>query len=242
MNLRNLRDRIVSSMLAPGIVGSVVVLGAHSVSAQSITATTPFPFCVNNQAFPMGQYRLTLISPWLLSIRNVNGGGERLFQVHPEVGGPQGLASGQVGSVDGVTFSIFQGFRELKAVHEAGSDVNFELIGQGIPRDRLRTRGSLKPTSCFADGSSIRVRNATPMMRTGCSLKRSQCSASIAERWVDASLLDRGMLGIDFNRLLSKMPNTAGATAHSGPTVLRLIAAGVHFRSPDRQSGSTRRW
>jgi hypothetical protein len=54
MNLRNLRDRIVSSMLAIGVVGSLVGLGSHSVSAQSITATMPFPFCVNNQAYLMG--------------------------------------------------------------------------------------------------------------------------------------------------------------------------------------------
>jgi hypothetical protein len=105
MNLRNLCDRIVSSTLALGIVGGLVGLGSHSVSAQSITATVPFPFCVNNQGYPMGKYRLTLISPWLLSIRNVDGGGERLFQVHPEVGASQDLASGPAGSVGGVTFS-----------------------------------------------------------------------------------------------------------------------------------------
>jgi hypothetical protein len=101
----------------------------------------------------MGKYRLTLISPWLLSMRNVNGGGERLFQVHAEAGASQGLASGPAGSVGGVTFNTFRGLRELKAVHEDGSDVIFELIGQGIPRDR--TRGPLKPISCFT-GESYR--------------------------------------------------------------------------------------
>ena len=33
-------------------------------------------------------------------------------------------------------------------------------------------------------------------MRAGCSTGRSQCSASPAEHWADASLLDRGMLDI----------------------------------------------
>jgi hypothetical protein len=159
MNLRNLRDRIVSSMLAIGVVGGFVGLGSHSVSAQSITATMPFPFCVNNQAYPMGKYRLSLISPWLLSIRNVNGGGERLFQVYPVAGAPQVRVSGPVGSADGVTFSNFRGLRELRAVHEAGSDVTFELIGQGNPRNKLTTSGPLKPISCFTGESSIRDRN-----------------------------------------------------------------------------------
>ena len=157
MNLKNLCDRIVSSVLALGIVGSLMGLGAHSVSAQSIAATTPFPFCVSNQAYSMGSYQFTLISDWLLAIRNVNGGGERLFLVHPEFGGSQGLASRPVGSDDGVvTFRTFQGFRELKAVHQAGSEVSFELVGKGVPRDKLQTRGPLKPINCFTDGASIR--------------------------------------------------------------------------------------
>src|ERR1700678_1769648 len=88
MNLRNLSHRIVSSMLALGMIGILAGLGAHSASAQSITATTPFPFCVNNQAYPMGTYRFTLISQWILSIRNMNGGGESLFPIHPEICGP----------------------------------------------------------------------------------------------------------------------------------------------------------
>jgi hypothetical protein len=36
-----------------------------------------------------------------------------------------------------------------------------------------------------------------------------------AERWIDASFLDPGMLDIYFNRLPSKLPGTAGAIAHS---------------------------
>jgi hypothetical protein len=159
MNLSNLRDRIVSSTVALGMIGSLAGLGAPSASAQSITAAMPFSFCVNSQAYPIGNYRLTLISPWLLSIRNLNGGGERLFQVHPDVGTAQGRISGPVRSMDGLTFGTVQGLRELKAVHEDGSDLTFELIGQGIPKDK--TRGQLKPASCFTDRSSVRGRNTT---------------------------------------------------------------------------------
>jgi hypothetical protein len=153
MNLRNLLDLIVSSTLALGMIGSLAELGAPSALAQSITATMPFPFCVNNQAYPTGTYRLTLISPWLVSIRNLNGGGERLFSVHPKD------LAGPLRSVDGLTFTAFQGLKELKAVHEDGSDVSFELGGQGIPKGK--TRGPLKPTSCLIDTSPIRGRNTT---------------------------------------------------------------------------------
>src|ERR1700733_4374007 len=145
MNPRNLCHRIVSSMLTLGMVCILAGLGAHSVSAQSITATTPFPFCVNNQPYPMGSYRFTLLSEWILSIRNMKDGGQSLFPVHPEVGGPQR----RVASADGVTFRNYQGLRELKDVHVAGSALTFELIGQGISTDKSRTGGPLEPKSCF---------------------------------------------------------------------------------------------
>ncbi len=155
MNMRNLCSRIISSMLAPGIVGSLVGLGAHSVSAQSITVTTPLPYCVNNHEYPRGTYRFTLVSEWLLSIRNMNGGGESLFLVHPEVDREQGLTTG------GLTFRTFQGFRELKAVHEPGSDLNLELVEREAERDKSETHGSLQPINCFNQKSSIRGRNTT---------------------------------------------------------------------------------
>ena len=161
MNLRNLFNRFVSSTLALGIVGGLAGLGAHSVSAQSITVTTPFPYCVNKQAFPRGTYRFTHTSQWLLSIQDVNGVGESLFLVRPEAGGPEGMASGPVGSVGGATFRTIRGLRELKEVNEPGSDVTLELIGQETARDKFKTHGSLQPISCFTKGFSTRDRNMT---------------------------------------------------------------------------------
>jgi hypothetical protein len=161
MNIRNLCNRFISSMLAAGIVGILVGLGAHLVSAQSITATTPFPFCVNHQAYPRGTYRFTLISPWLLSIHNVNGEEEGLFQIHPEAGGPEGIPNDQAGSTDSLTFRTFQGFRELQALYEPSSGMTFELMGQGVLRDKLKTHGSLKPKNCFTEKSLVHGRTTT---------------------------------------------------------------------------------
>jgi hypothetical protein len=161
MNTRNLRNRFVSSMLAVSIVGTLMGLGAHSVSAQSITVTTPFAFCVNHQAYPKGEYRFTLISRWILSIQNVNGEDESFFPIRREDGGAQGLTSGPMASEGGVTFRTFQDINELQTVHESGSDSTFELIGQAFPRGNSKTRRLLKPTNCFSEESSIRGRNAT---------------------------------------------------------------------------------
>ena len=161
MSFRNLCDRAISSMLGLGIAGIILGLGAHSVSAQSITLTAPFAFCVMNQPYPKGEYELTFISEWLMSIRNVNGGGERLFLVEPEVAIPQGVPNGSVGSAGGVTFRDVQGVRQLERVHEAGSDLSFELIGDEPPNHKLKARGGFKPASCFTEASSISGRNST---------------------------------------------------------------------------------
>jgi hypothetical protein len=161
MNIRNLRNRFVSPMLAVGIVGTLVGLDAHSVSAQSITVITPFSFCVNHQAYPNGRYRFTLISQWILSVQNVNGEDESFFQIRREDGNAQGVASSPMTSAGGVTFRTFQDVKELQTVHEPGSDSTFELIGQAFPRENSKTRRLLKPTNCFTEESSIGGQNRT---------------------------------------------------------------------------------
>ena len=153
MNIRNLCAHIVSTMLA------ISGLGTRSALAQSLTVTTPFPFCVNNQAYPKGRYKFTHISEWFLSIRDVNGGGESLFLIGPEDLATQGVATGRVRSGRDVTFHVFQGFRELQAFDDPDSGLTFELIGKGISRDKLKTRGSLEPINCFNEKSPNTDRN-----------------------------------------------------------------------------------
>lgn len=161
MNIRNLRAHIVSTMLAVSVVVGFPGLGTHSALAQSITVTTPFAFCANNQAYPKGRYKLTHISQWVLLIRDVNSGGESLFLIRPEDRIAQGVATGRVGSAHGVTFHTFHGFRELQAFDDPDSGLTFELVGQGILRDELKTRGSLEPINCFKEKSPISGRNMT---------------------------------------------------------------------------------
>lgn len=159
MTFRNLSTRICSSILTLGIVGSLIGLNAHPVAAESITITTPFPFCVNNQAYPKGRYRFTLVSQWILSIRDVNGEDERLFLVEPEADNSQRLSGGLAGSVSGVTFRIVRGLRQLQQVHEAGADVTFDLIGHTDSGGELRAGRPLQAKTCFTERSSISSRN-----------------------------------------------------------------------------------
>ena len=155
MNIRNLCDRMLSSILAPAIVGSFMGLGAHSVAAQSIIVTTPFSYCVNSRAYPGGNYQFTLISPWILSIRNVSGGAANFFAVHPERDFPHS----RVSSAGGLVFATYQGVRTLQAVYEPGSRFGSELISPGVPGDKLQTHRSFRQINCFAEGSSMRDRN-----------------------------------------------------------------------------------
>lgn len=122
MNLRHVRNRIFTSMLALGFVGATFAIGARSASAQSITVTTTFPFCVNNQAFPRGTYQFTPLSQWILSIRDVNGVSEEFFTVRPEFSNREGSQIDPMWKVGGVTFRNSTGVRTLQAVYDPISD------------------------------------------------------------------------------------------------------------------------
>jgi hypothetical protein len=154
MNPGNLCHRIFSSILPSAIVGSFLGLAANSAWAQSIVVTTPFSYCVNYQAYRGGTYQFTLISPWVLSIRNVKGGAANFFPVHPEAVVAQDLDHSRVASTGGLTFATYSGVRELQAVHEPGSGFTSELVLR-------RTHGSLMRINCFSEGSSTRDRDTT---------------------------------------------------------------------------------
>jgi hypothetical protein len=124
MILRLVRNRIFTSMLALGVVGATLGMDARSASAQSITVTTSFPFCVNNQAFPRGTYRFTPLSQWILSIRDVNGENEELFPVRPEFSNREGSQIDPMWNAGGVTFRTSDGVRTLQAVYDPISDRN----------------------------------------------------------------------------------------------------------------------
>jgi hypothetical protein len=152
MNLRHARNHIFTSMSALAFVWSTMGVGARSVSAQSITVTTPFSFCVNNQAFPEGTYRFTPVDEWLLSIRNVNGGSEQLFLAHPVDRDRGNRATTAAMELGGVTFRNFEGVRTLTSVYDPGSDVSYELPEEGVMKGTDPDHQSPNEESCAANG------------------------------------------------------------------------------------------
>jgi hypothetical protein len=137
MNLKSLFHPIVSTLVPLGLAASLA--GATSASAQSIEVKAPFSFCVNNQVFAKGYYQFSLVSPWVLSIRDVHGKSEKLFAVRPE-------SNDAHRSFRGLTFHTFQGMRELEAIHASATDGTFVLLGQE-PKHPLAGCGGAEPVS-----------------------------------------------------------------------------------------------
>lgn len=149
MKFRLVRDRIFTSMLALGFVGATFAMGARSVSAQSLTVATPFPFCVDNQAFPKGTYAFTPLDHWILSIRNVNGGSARLFLTYPKDRNDNGWTTAAAAMKrGGVTFRDSEGVQTLKAVYDPSSDVSLELPEQGVLKGGVPDHQSPNEHNC----------------------------------------------------------------------------------------------
>ena len=160
MNLKYSLNRISTSVLFLLIGASLLVLPARSASAQSITVTTPFAFCINNHAYPQGTYRFTPVSEWLISIRNVHGTHESFFEAHPETAGPRGSASRPVQKTGGLTFLTLHGIRSLQTVYVPSADASFDVIGPTLLHDD-RTHRSAHPTTCPGAASTTTSEIAT---------------------------------------------------------------------------------
>jgi hypothetical protein len=161
MNLRHSTNRIASPMLALFFGASLLGLCARSVSAQSITVTTPFPFCVNKQAYPSGTYRFTPISEWLVSIHNVNGTDESFFVARPDPDGPRASAIGPAENVGGLKFQTLNGIRELVAVYVPSADASLELSGPNPRKDNSTTHRSLSQRACLSRSPEFTYETAT---------------------------------------------------------------------------------
>jgi hypothetical protein len=111
-------------ILAVVLTSGILALGTQAASAQEIIVTTPFAFSAGSQLYPAGTYRFTVkYESSLLSIRNVNGGGEKFFMVRPEVNKPLRPHSGLI-------FDNSDGSNNLQAVRLPGTDRVAELTQQ----------------------------------------------------------------------------------------------------------------
>jgi hypothetical protein len=121
MNLERIISTLAKLILGAVAIGGMLASGAETATAQAITVTTPFAFSVGSQPYPAGTYQFTRLSEWSLSIRNVKGGGEKFFVVHPEEKLPPA-------SHGGLTFRNSEGHQNLQAVYVPGTDSAAELF------------------------------------------------------------------------------------------------------------------
>ena len=132
MNLKRLKSICAKAIIAAVTTSGILALGTQTVSAQSIIVTVPFDFSAGNQVFPVGTYQFTSLSEWSLSIRNVKGGGEKFFTVHPKQNGSRA-------SRDGIVFHNSKGQKNLEAVYMRESDMGAELLPYAGASPKLRS-------------------------------------------------------------------------------------------------------
>jgi hypothetical protein len=132
MNCEKFKAIYAKAIVAAIVTSGIFALGAHTASAQSIIATVPFAFSAGDQPFPAGTYQFTSLSEWSLSIRNVKGGGEKFFAVHPKQDGSRA-------SRDGIVFHNSEGQKKLEAVYMRESDRGAELLPYAGASSKLRS-------------------------------------------------------------------------------------------------------
>jgi hypothetical protein len=152
------REKVISTfaklILAAVSMGSTLALGTQTATAQeAIIVTTPFAFSAGTQSYPAGTYKFTLVSEWSLSIRNVNGGGERFFTVQPE-------ENGTVGSQGGLTFRNSEGQASLQAVYVPGTDRAAELFQHDTRSNRPKSDTS-SASMVTSEKITVEKHNAT---------------------------------------------------------------------------------
>jgi hypothetical protein len=131
MNRKKLTASLVKAIVAAFTASGLLAMGMETASAQQIIVTVPFAFSAGDQPYPAGMYQFTLLSAWKLSMRNMNGGGERFFMVSPKQNGPKE-------SHAAIVFRNLTGHKDLEAVHVPGSDISAELLSSDHVSPRLR--------------------------------------------------------------------------------------------------------
>jgi hypothetical protein len=129
MNREKFKALCVKAVVAAVTTSGLLALGTQTASAQAITVAVPFAFSAGNHNFPVGTYQFTLLSGWTLSIRSVEGGGERFFTVRPKENGLRA-------SRTRIVFRNSGGQKNLKAVYipELNEAVELSLPAQVSPK------------------------------------------------------------------------------------------------------------
>jgi len=132
MNREKFKAICAKAIVAAVTTSGLLALGTQAASAQAITVTVPFAFSAGDQPFPVGTYQFTFISQWSLSIRNMKGGGEKFFTVHPQ-------QNGSHASHARIVFRNAGGQKRLEAVYLPKSDGGAELVSSARVSPKLQS-------------------------------------------------------------------------------------------------------
>lgn len=144
MNRAKITSIFAKFVLVAVITSGMLAMGTQNSEAQAIVATTPFNFSVGSQSYPAGTYEFTLLSEWSLSIRNLDGGKEQFFTIHPADDSPLLRSTGKL------IFQNSAGHRNLQAICVPGTGRIAELMQQDETSGRAKSEGvfaSLKTSS-----------------------------------------------------------------------------------------------
>jgi hypothetical protein len=154
MNRKNLSRRFAKLILPVGLAIGISSVSAETVSAQGIIVKAPFSFSAGKQQFPAGTYQFTQASEWMLSIRNVDGGGEKFFPVTPGEKGPLG-SNGRV-----LFFNTEEG-KVLQTVYVPGTDRTAELAGyKTASLKKTKSHMATSATSTSAETVALTAQSA----------------------------------------------------------------------------------
>lgn len=155
MNRIKLVSTYTKSILAVVITSGILALGTQTVSAQAITVTAPFAFSAGSQIYPAGTYQFTIqYESSLLSIRNVNGGGEKFFIVRPEVNKP-------LRPHGGLIFDHSDGSNTLQAVRVPGTDLVAELTQREAVSNKTKNHTSVAAIKTSTKKAAVGNQNAS---------------------------------------------------------------------------------
>lgn len=154
MNREKFIFTLAKSIVAAVTTTGILALGTQTASAQAVVVTTPFNFSAGNQIYPAGTYQFTILSDWFLSIRNVNGGGERFFTVRPEENGLPGLHGALI-------FRNSEGHKKLQAVYVPGTDRGVELLQDETVSNKPKRHVSVDSTTISSEKVAVGEQNAT---------------------------------------------------------------------------------
>jgi hypothetical protein len=154
MSHERLTSIFAKLVLAAVIMSGMLALGTRNAGAQAIIVTTPFAFSAGSQSYPAGTYEFTRLSEWLLSIRNVNGGSQKLFAVRPE-------NNDLPGSKGSLTFRNSDGHQNLQAVYVPGTGRTAELRQPDEINDKAKSDRSLASLHASSGKVTAGKQNAT---------------------------------------------------------------------------------